>query len=265
MSIRTHWEGEVAILSMERPERRNALSLELWYALRDAALACTQARAVIITGAGGHFCSGMDLSPDNPAVQKILPAILENQEGAALQLIRDLKECVQAIADLPCPSFAAIEGACIGGGYEIALACDVRVAAQNASIGLTEVRVGMIPDLGGCARLTRLVGPGRAADLITTARKISGEEAFRLGMVERVAAPGQSLEEARKAAQSVVANAPGAVKLALHVIRTASELGLEEALSVETRAGAMALASGEPQEGVQAFFEKRAPVWKNYP
>jgi enoyl-CoA hydratase/carnithine racemase len=239
--------------------------MDLWLALRDAARSIADsgnARAVIVTGAGGHFCSGMDLSPTNPAIERILPSISEGIEGPALSLIQELKECVQALADLPCPTIAAIEGACIGGGMEVALACDFRIAAMDASLGLTEVRVGMIPDLGGCVRLTRLVGPGRAAELITTGRKVSGEEAFKIGFVERVVAGGKALEAAQQAAAEILLGAPIAVGLALNVVRLAPDLGATEALAIESRSGAMALTSGEPQEGVQAFFEKRKPVWK---
>lgn len=262
MPIHTSWEGGVATLCIDRANRRNALNMELWHALRDAAQACAEARAVIITGSGGHFCAGMDLSPENTGIQRIMPAILESQEAPALALIQELKECVAAIANLPCPTFAAIEGACIGGGFEIALACDVRIAASDAQIALPEVKIGMIPDLGGCVRLTRLVGPGRAADLITTSRRISGEEAYRLGMVERLVAPQQALAEAQKATKDVLLGGPNAIKLALNVVRLTPEFGIDEALSIESRAGAMALISGEPQEGVTAFFEKRQPDWK---
>ncbi|MFZ5478399.1 MAG: enoyl-CoA hydratase/isomerase family protein [Myxococcota bacterium] len=251
----------VALLTIDRPERRNALDIELWRALRQAASRTEDARAVVITGAAGHFCAGMDLAPDNPIIQKIAPAIFDGHEGPARDLLAELKACVQAIADLPVPTFAAIEGACVGGGLEVALACDVRIAARDASIGLPEVRIGMIPDVGGCARLTRLVGPGRAADLITTGRRVDGEEAFRLGVVERVVDPGRALAVAREAAAQVCANGPMAVRLALHAVRQAADLGLAEALAVETRAGVMALTSGEPKEGVAAFLEKRPPRW----
>ena len=270
MSLTTTWDGAVATITFDRPRRRNAFDMEHWHGLRRAAQEIAEkgsptgqmVRAVILTGAGEHFCAGMDLSPDNPMIEQMFPAITEGLEGPALDLIRDLKECVQAVADLPCPTFAAIEGACIGGGLEIALACDVRICASNASLGLTEARVGMIPDVGGTVRLTRLVGPGRAADLVTTCRRVGGEEAFRLGFVERVVAPGQALAEAREATRQVSENGPTAVALALNVVRLTPDLGLVEALSIETRSGAMALTSGEPPEGIAAFVEKRAPSWK---
>lgn len=259
VTLETH-DG-VALLTLSRPERRNALDLGAWRALRDHAESLAGVRAVVVTGAEGHFSSGMDLAPDNPIVQHVGPAIFEGDERAAREALDELKGCVAAVASLPVPTFAAIEGACVGGGFEVALACDVRIAARDASIGLTEVRVGMIPDLGGCARLTRLVGPGRAADLICTARRVTGEEAFQLGCVERVVEPGQALAAALDAAREVTRNGPEAVRIALSVVRRASDLGLPEALSLETQGGVLALTSGEPREGIAAFHEKRLPRW----
>ncbi|MDP2315404.1 MAG: enoyl-CoA hydratase/isomerase family protein [Pseudomonadota bacterium] len=261
MPVHSETRDGVTVLTLDRPSRRNALDMQMWRDLRQAALAVEDVRVVIVTGRGDHFCAGMDLNPDNPLFAEAAPAIADGDETAARHVILELKSCVQALADLPCPTIAAIEGACIGGGLEVALACDMRFAAANASLGLLEVRIGMIPDLGGCARLTRLVGPGRAADLICTARRIDGDDALRLGVVERVASPGTALATARAAAAEIVANGPMAVRLALNAVRVGADLGLAEALAIETRAGVMALTSGEPREGVTAFLEKRAPRW----
>ncbi len=253
----------VAVLTLDRPERRNALDLAMWRQLGAAAREAEGARVVIVTGAGGHFCSGMDLAADEAILAAATPAIVNGDERAAQDLIRELKACVQALADLPCPTIAAIEGACVGGGLEVALACDIRIASAGASLGLPEVRIGMIPDLGGCARLTRLVGPGRAADLVCTGRRVDAEEAYRLGVIERVVPAGTALAAARAAAGDIVGNGPMAVRLALNAVRVAADLGLDEALSVETRAGVLALVSGEASEGVAAFREKRAPRWSD--
>ncbi len=261
MPIRFTTENGFAILTLDRPGRRNALDGAMWRQLRDQCRDIGDARVLIVTGEGGHFCSGMDLGPDNPMIAEITPALAGGDDGVARRVIEDLKECVQALADVAVPTIAAIEGACVGGGFEIALACDFRIAAQTASISLPEVRMGMIPDVGGCARLTRLVGPGRAADVITTGRRLSGQQAFDLGLVERVVAGGTALDEARLAAGDITGSAPEAVRLALNVVRMAPDLGLDEALSLETRAGAMALVSGEAREGISAFLEKRRPDW----
>ena len=255
-------DGAVAILTLDRPERRNALAGPDWHAVRDLCRSIPDdVRAVIVTGAGEHFCAGMDLSPQNPLMVRMAGALANGDEAPARALLDDLKDCVGALAELPMPTFAAIEGACVGGGLEIALACDVRIASRSAKLSLPEVHIGMIPDVGGCARLTRLVGPGRAADLIVTGRRIDGGEAWALGVVERLVEPGDTFAVALEAARQVSSNGPTAVRMALNVVRLAGDLGLAEALSIETRAGVLAMTSGEARIGVQAFLEKRPPKW----
>lgn len=262
MSVTLTHQADLAILTLDRPDRRNALDMADWHSLRDLCRGIGgEVRALIVTGAGGHFCAGMDLSPENPLVARLTPALLAGEEAPAKAVLEDLKDCLAALTELNIPTFAAIEGVCVGGGLEVALACDVRIASRTARFSLPEVHTGMIPDLGGCARLPRLVGPGRAADLIVTGRRFDGEEAFRLGVVERIVEPGDSLSEALVAGGQVSGNAPVAVRLALRVVRLSGDLGLAEALSIETRAGVVALTSGEPREGITAFFEKRAPKW----
>jgi enoyl-CoA hydratase/carnithine racemase len=262
MSLTSTLAGTTLTLVLDRPERRNALDMEAWRALRDAALSVpAEVRAVIVTGTGGHFSAGMDLRPDGSESAALSEIVASHDEAAARAILSELKECIQAVAEIEVPTIAAIEGVCVGGGLEIALACDMRVGSSTARLGLPETRLGMIPDIGGCARLTRLVGPGRAADLITTGRLVSGAEALALGIVERAVEAGGALAAANAMADQIALNAPQAVRLALNVIRLAPEMGLDEALAMETGAGAMALTSGEPREGIAAFVEKRAPRW----
>ena len=261
MSVSLTVADRVAVLVLDRPDRRNALSLADWRTLRDLLRSLQPVRAVVSTGAEDHFCAGMDLADDNPLIAELAPALNRGEEAAARRVITELKECVSAITELEVPVFAAIEGACIGGGLEIALACDVRIAASDAIFALPEVRLGMIPDVGGCARMVRLVGSGRTADLVTTGRRVRGDEAFDLGIVERIVPPGGARAAAMLAAADVVLGGPDAVRLALAVVRAAGDLGLDEALAIETHHGAMAIASGEAREGISAFREKRAPRW----
>ncbi len=258
--LATTAEG-LATLTIDRPQRRNALDEPHWAELRDHARSLETARAVIVTGSAGHFCAGMDLSPQNPLLQKLLPSVLRQDERPLHELLLWLKDCVQAIADLPVLTIAAIEGACAGGGLEIALACDLRVAAADAHLSLPEARLGMIPDVGGTARLTRLVGPAFAADLICTGRQVPAEEAQRMGLVQHLTPPGGALARAQELAKLALKSAPTASRLALNVARLAPDLGLEEALSLETRAGVLALISGEAVEGIEAFNQKRPPRW----
>jgi len=267
-SIELHVDGPIAHVILSQPKRRNALHWDLWVQLGDRAAeiaANPEVRVVVVSGADGHFCAGMDLSMDNPAVQRLAPALLNKDEEAARSLVEDLKSFIQAIADLPVPTIAAIEGACVGGGMEVALGCDLRVASTDAQFALNEVRAGMVPDLGGTARLTRISGTGRAADLILTARRIGGAEAQNWGVVQRTCPPGEAVETAFGLAREILANAPTAVQTALKTIRAVPDMNEEEALRADTEAGVIALTSGEPAVGIQAFLAKKAPDWSMVP
>jgi enoyl-CoA hydratase len=256
-------EGEIAILTIHREERRNALDEPTWKAVHRAAesLAATTLRAVIITGAGDHFSAGMDLSPGNPLIMRLFPALQERDEGAIRALIHELKEITAAIARIPCPVIAAIEGACVGGGMEIALACDVRIAAEGAFLSLPEPRLGMAPDLGATVRAVRLLGRARASELILTGRRVGAEEARAWGLVNRVCPKGRALLEARAFARETFESGPATSREVLHVLRQTDQLDDATAFEMETEAGVRALLSGECMEGVQAFIDKRAPRW----
>lgn len=256
--------GPIAHIELNQPSRRNALHWDMWVQLGQCAKTLSETpgvRVAIVSGRGDHFSSGMDLSMDNPAVQRLAPAMLAKDETAARDLIRDLKSFIQAVADLPIPTIAAIEGACVGGGMEVALGCDIRVAATDAQFALNEVHAGMVPDLGGTVRVTRIAGQGRAADLILTARRIAAPEAQEWGIVQRTCAPGEARKTAESIAEQILANAPIAVSKALSTIRATPDLSEEAALDLETEAGVAALTSGEPAVGIQAFLAKKRPDW----
>ena len=261
--VRLELSEGVALLTLSRPARRNALDLPMWEGLRDQVVAATAAgaRAVILTGEGSHFCSGMDLKPDNPLAARVGAAVFGGDPEEGKRIIEELKALMAPLLAFPGLSIAAIEGACLGGGLEVALHCDVRVAARDAIFGLPEPRWGMVPDVGGTTLLTRLVGPGRAAMIVGTGRRFLADQAFGLGVVEHLAAPGGALIEARSIARDALACAPTASREALALIRAVPGLSREEACTRETAAGAAALASGEVAEGLAAFIEKRAPGW----
>lgn len=254
---------QIATLRFDRGSRRNALHWPMWLALGerlDEARAA-KPRALILTGEGPHFCAGMDLKPDNPLVERILPAIMEGQEAPARGVITELKAITRKLLDFPVPTFAAIEGVAAGGGYEIALHCDVLVAARDARVGLPEVRAGMVPDVGGSTLLARRVGPGRAALAACTGRMFDAPEAQLLGYLDLLAEPGQALALARSLAAEVCLGGPVAVAGALRTVRAVPSLALDAAFALETEAGVAALTSGEPREGTLAFMEKRAALW----
>lgn len=256
-------EGPITVVTITRQAKRNALHGPLWTGLRAAAerIAADPPRAVILTGAGGHFCAGMDLSFENPLLQELMPLLSEKDEAGLYALIRKLKAVPDAFASMPVPVIAAIEGACAGGGLEMALACDLRVAAAESFFSLPETRVGMMPDVGGTVRTTRLIGKARAAELILTGRRITAEEALSWGLVNRLCPKGQALDVARQMALEIAENGPQATAAALSVLRATTQEADAAAFEAETRGGVRALLSGEYLEGVQAFAMKRKPSW----
>jgi enoyl-CoA hydratase len=257
-------EGAIAIVTIRREAKRNALDGALWRLLHETAesLAKDPPRAVILTGAGEHFSSGMDLSPDNDLIQLLMPALGERDEAALAGLIRRLKAVPASIARIPCPVIAAIEGACAGGGLEVALACDLRIAGEESFFSLPETKLGMIPDVGGTVRSIRLLGPARASELILTGRKVAAREAESWGLVNRVVAKGEALRVARQLAAEIALTAPEATRSVLEVLRTAAGLTDDRAFESETTAGVRALLAGECLEGIFAFLEKRPARWR---
>jgi enoyl-CoA hydratase len=248
----------VVTLTLQRPERRNALNGPMWSAIGEEArkLHADPPRAVIVTGAEGHFCSGMDLKPDNPIVARLAPRAASDDLSGFRSLIVELKGELEALSTIPCPVVAAIEGACAGSGLELALACDLRVAAQDAFFSLPEARAGMMPDVGGTVRLSRVVGRSRAMELILTNGRVDAPTAHAWGLVNRLASKGGALDAARAFVTELMSSGPTATREILALLRRPGATFEEE-----TEAGARVLASGEVHEGLAAFSGKRAPKW----
>jgi enoyl-CoA hydratase/carnithine racemase len=259
--VRVEWHGRIAELVLDRPARRNAMDAELWTTLRDRARALAEEdpRAVVLTGAGDHFCSGMDLTPANALVMRLMPAIQTGDTEALRELVRDLKATMDAIASIPAPVIAAVEGSCLGAGLEVALCADLRIASETATFSLPETRFGMVPDVGGTVRLSRLVGRGRAAQLILTGDSVDPATASAWGLVNEVVPAGNARERALELAAAVTRCAPTATREALAVLR--SHPGDEGRFDAETEAGVRALASGEVLEGITSFMQKREARW----
>lgn len=173
-----------------------------------------------------------------------------------------LRRVLRAVELSDCVFLAALNGSALGGGTELALACDLRIAGPAAELGLTEVRLGIIPGGGGTQRLPRLIGAGRAKDLILTGRRINAAEAFAIGLVQRLAPEGRLMEVSLSVAEQIAANAPLAVASAKHAIDAGAALGLDEALDLELKHYETVLASEDRKEGLRAFGEKRPPVWR---
>ncbi len=246
--VRTEDRGAVRHVVMNRPEKRNALNDELVMGLGEtfeAAAADDSVRVVVLRGEGAMFSSGMDLSG--------LKALSENP--ATLRAFRrPLLQVYNLLEEMTKPTIAQIHGACLGGAMELALAADLRVMAEDAMAGIMEVRVGLIPDLGGCSRLPAVVGVGRAKELILTGRPIDAEEAHRIGFANRIG--GEETVEAL--CSELLSCAPQAVGLAKRVIDAAAKPAL--ALTLEQEVTAQQLAASEDfAEGASAFLDKRPP------
>ena len=246
-------EEGIALVTLKRPEALNALSQSLLEELAEIPELVQQdpeVRAVIFTGEGKAFAAGADL--------KEIAAIKDPFMGREYALFG--QRVFAEIAALPVPTIAAINGYALGGGLELALACDLRVAAKTAKLGLPEVGLGLIPGFGGTQRLPRLIGRGRALDLIFTGRHVDAEEALFLGLVNRVAE--DALEEAKKLAQKILKNAPIALALAKESVVRGEGLDLAEALEIEAALFGSAAAPEDMKEGVRAFLAQCPPSFK---
>jgi enoyl-CoA hydratase/carnithine racemase len=263
-TVRVDHHGPVAVITLDRPDRRNALTETTWAALDDAiaSLEARLPRAVIITGAGDRaFSAGMDVSPDNPQNVEMAKAVGDKDVALAEALLGRLRAVFDRLVALPVPVIAAVNGLAFGGGAELAARCDLRVADPAAIFCFSEVRLGLMPDLGGGVALTRLIGPGRAADLILTARRVDAREALALGLVNRISAPGGALDAALELGRAIAANGPRAVRSSLEIIRRTPDLPAADALALEIARAAALIASGECAAGIQAFFTKTEPVF----
>ena len=261
MSIRFECEGAVALLTIDRPKVHNALDFETSDALVDAWLRFRDddaLRVAILTGAGERaFCAGADLR----GVGDFYKTLTSAERLRRSEQLPGLGGITKNLA-IDKPIIAAVNGYCLAGGLEIALACDLRIASENANFGLPEVTRGIIPGAGGTQRLPRLVGPERALDLILTGRRIDAAEAERIGLVTRVVPQGDLLQKARAMATTIAQNGPLAVRAAKAAVWRGLDVSLEEALRLEQLLAEPVRQSEDAQEGPRAFLEKRKPEFK---
>jgi enoyl-CoA hydratase/carnithine racemase len=245
--------GAVRHIVMRRAEKRNALNEELIGGLRDAfeeAAADESVRVVVVRGDGPMFSAGMDLSSLRALSEK--PELLHDTRQPILSAWNLLEE-------MPKATIAQIHGGAIGGAMELALACDLRVMAEDAVTGLVEARIGLIPDVGGSSRLPAVVGVGIAKELIMTGKLIDGREAYRTGFANRIAPPDELDAATEQLANELLACAPQAVAHAKRVIDAAAKPDFESSLDREGQAQAELAASADFAEGARAFLEKRPP------
>jgi enoyl-CoA hydratase/carnithine racemase len=258
--IRLERKGKIALIILDRPEMMNALNEAMWSELESITVSLQQKlpQMLIITGQGNKaFCAGMDVNPDNPQIPELIKAI-ENKDRKPIEnLIYRIRNAVDKLVSLPVPIIAALNGLAYGGGAELAVRCDFRVADPDAVIRFSEVSLGLMPDWGGGVALTRLLGPAKAADLILTARPVSAIEALEMGLINRISKSTKVLEEAMELAESISTNGPLAVRSALKLIRNACNMPFEKALDLESEMAVSLIGSGECFHGIAAFLEKR--------
>lgn len=251
-------QGQVAVITLNRPERMNTIGStmkpDLAQAFLQLARADERVRAVVLTGAGDRaFCAGADIK--ERADHQITANDFFVAQKATHDLLRDIEEFEK-------PVIAAINGVALGGGLEIALCCDLRIAADHAKFGLPEARIGALPAAGGTQRLPRLIGEARAKHLMFTAAQIDAAQALQMGIVTQVCAGAELMTEAMKLAGTVAAMPPLSIRLIKRAVNRGMQTDLDSGLEYERYAAAMLIDSEDRKEGMRAFVEKRAPVFK---
>jgi enoyl-CoA hydratase len=246
----------VAVVTVNRPDKLNALNAatirELDRAFR-ALRAEDDVRGIIVTGAGEKaFVAGADIG--ELATMGPISGIRVSREG---------QDAFRFLEQMPKPVIGAINGFALGGGLELALACHLRIASRNARFGLPEVRLGIIPGYGGTVRLPRLVGRGRALEMILTGEMIGADEAHRIGLVNRVTESGELLGVARELMSTMTANGPIALALALEAVDRAAATTTDDALIFESNLFGLLASTDDMREGMSAFIEKRKPQFRN--
>jgi enoyl-CoA hydratase/carnithine racemase len=248
-------KGAVAYVTLNRPRVLNALNRETWEDLREAfedARDDDTVRGVILTGAGDKaFIAGADVGE--------LAEVMAVEAEASSRFGQDVLDLIETLGK---PVVAAVNGFALGGGCETAMACTIRVASENAKFGQPEVKLGTIPGGGGTQRLPRLVGKGRALQLILTGGMIGAEEAYRIGLVNEVVPAADLIARAEAILGEILSNAPIAVRYALEAVNEGLETSQAEGLSLEASLFGLAAGTEDKREGTQAFLEKRPPQFR---
>ena len=248
--VLSHIENEIAVVTVNRPEVRNAMDTETWGLLKAKLEELEEnphVKVIIITGAGDKaFIAGADLN----SLQK--RTVLETVNAGNSKVAKFLE-------DMDKPTIAAINGYCLGGGCEIALACDIRIASDNAKLGQTEINVGIIPGAGGTQRLRNLVGQGKAMEMILTGCIVDAEEACRIGLVNKELCRDELMLQVRTMAQKIAQKSPLAVQMAKKAIKNGADMPIETGLLLESLYQAVVFSTEDHLEGISAFLEKREP------
>lgn len=254
-TIKFEKKGNLAYVTVNRPKAMNALNSQVLDELRQAfhqIATDDEVRAVILTGEGKAFVAGADIA-EMSKLNAIEARKFAKKGHGVMNFIENIEK----------PVIAAVNGFALGGGCELSMACDIRIASEKAKFGQPEVGLGLIPGFGGNLRLPRLVGDGMAKYLIYSADMIDAAEAYRIGLVQKVVAPEELLAEAEKIAEKIASKAPIAVSLAKNVINNGNNMDMKSASVYEVNSFSVVFDSEDMKEGTSAFLEKRAAEWKN--
>lgn len=249
-------DNGIGMITLNRPKALNALNSELLTELNgllDEIAQDDSVKVVIITGSGDKaFVAGADIAE----MQNISPL-----EGRAFGKFG--QAIFNKLENIPQPVIAAVNGFALGGGCELAMACDIRIASDKAKFGQPEVGLGIVPGFGGTQRLPRLIGKGRAKELLYTADMINAEEAYRIGLVNRIVAADELLSTAKELAEKIMARAQAAVQLCKAAVNTGMDTDLESGIAYEAEVFGLCFASADQKEGMSAFIGKRKPNFSN--
>ncbi len=247
MLVKTEIKERLAVVTINRPEAMNALSKALvgeLHAAFDRLKEDTEVGCVILTGEAGNFAAGADIA--------------ELRERKALESLAAINSALfRKVEEHPVPVIAAIEGYCLGGGCELALACDMRVAGRSAKFGQPEVGLGIIPAAGGTQRLPRIIGLGRAKEWVLTGWQFDAEESYRVGLVNWLTDDGKALEQARELARRVLKQGPLAVRVAKIALNASARTGLDTGLTIESVGQSMLFESQDKLDRMQRFLDRK--------
>ncbi|MFQ5538302.1 MAG: enoyl-CoA hydratase/isomerase family protein [Gemmatimonadota bacterium] len=253
--IRVEWDGDIAVVTIDREEKLNALNAEVVAELGEVFAGLREddaVRGVLLTGAGEKaFVAGADIGE-----------LARMDSISGVEVSRAGQEVFRAIERFPKPVVAAVGGYALGGGCELALACHVRVASENARFGLPEVSLGIIPGYGGTIRLARLIGLGRAVEMTLTGEMVAAERALEMGLVSAVVPREELLARAKELMRKITKNGPVALRMALESMYRALDTATQEALDYESSLFGLLASTEDMKEGMSAFLEKRKAEFK---
>jgi enoyl-CoA hydratase/carnithine racemase len=269
-TLRFERAGAIGWLHLSRPQRLNSFTVTMWNELRDLGEALVHdpdLRVVVVIGEGRAFSSGIDTSlfSDQTVSGESLSVASApaRHDDPVVASVLSGQDAYTWLEEAPFATIAAIRGYALGAGLQLALACDLRVMAEGTQVGLLEFKYGIIPDLGGTQRLPRLVGAGKAKELIFTAARIDAAEALRIGLAERVVSDTELERTVTELAESIAAQPPLAIRGAKQAVNAATQAGVRDGLLIEAERQAVCLRSDDMKEAIAAFVEQRTPQFHN--